>query len=98
VTVEYVVEYVMEAGESAERDARHVVRRHEDRLLALPQVTGVGVGADPVTGAPVVVVYVTRKLPREQLMDDELVPPELDGIPVMVAEVGTITAQDEPRA
>lgn len=75
--------------------AARVVERHADALMALPQVTGVGVGADPATDRPVVAVYVTRKLPREQLAESDLIPPELDGVPVRVTEIGTISAGGE---
>ena len=44
-------------------------------------------------GQPVIVVYVARKVPREQLAEDDLLPPELQGIPVDVVESGPIEAQ-----
>jgi len=40
-----------------------------------------------------IIVYVARKVPREQLAEDDLLPPELEGIPVDVVESGPIDAQ-----
>jgi len=78
---------------------RVAARIHTDTILRLPNVVGVGVARRRVRGVatdePVVVTYVTRKLPREALRLDERVPPllEADGEEVRtdVVEVG------EPR-
>jgi hypothetical protein len=78
---------------------RVAAREHTDAILRLPNVVGVGVARRRVRGAvtdePVVITYVTRKLPREALRLDERVPPllEADGEEVRtdVVEVG------EPR-
>jgi hypothetical protein len=88
-----IVEYMM--GTDDEAPVARVVEQHATALMALPQVTGVGVGADPVTGAPVVAVYVTRKLPSEQLAESDRIPSVLDGIPVTVTEIGAISAGGE---
>src|SRR6186997_1021727 len=78
---------------------RLAARVHTDAILRLPNVVGVGVARRRVRGVPtdepVVVTYVTRKLPREALRLDERVPHllEVDGEEVRtdVVEVG------EPR-
>jgi len=78
---------------------RVAAREHTDAILRLPNVVGVGVARRRVRGVvtdePVVITYVTRKLPREALRLDERVPPllETDGEEVRtdVVEVG------EPR-
>lgn len=79
-------------------DAQQIRRRHENELMALPNVNGVSVVPDPATRSEAIVVYVTRKLPRDQLREDELIPDELEGIPVRVEEIGTVIAQNEPSA
>ena len=91
-----IVEYLMGTDEEAPVPAARVVERHAKALMALPQVTGVGVGADLATGTPVVAVYVTRKLPREQLAESDVIPSVLDGIPVTVTEIGAMSAGGEP--
>lgn len=77
-------------------NARQVVERHRDRLMSLPGVGGVGVGTDPTTGSEAVVVYVVRRIPREQLADRDLIPRELDTVRVRVMEIGSVVAQNEP--
>ncbi len=64
--------------------------------MSLPNVNGVSVARDPVTQSDAIVVYVTRKVPGSQLRPDEVIPDELDGIPVRVVEIGHVTAQTEP--
>jgi hypothetical protein len=75
-------------------DARSARRRHEDRLLALPNVIGVGTGRDDETGAEVIQVYVQRKVPRRELEPDEVIPSALDEVPVRVVPLGEVTAED----
>jgi len=77
-------------------DAQQVRRRHENELMSLPNVNGVSVVPDPATRSEAIVVYVTRKIPRAQLRQDELIPGELEGIPVRVEEIGHATAQENP--
>jgi len=68
-----------------------VQRQYEDSLLALPNVTGVGIGAKD--GQPVLKVYVTVKVPLSSLAPEEVVPSVLDGIVVDVEEMGAAEAQ-----
>jgi hypothetical protein len=60
-------------------------------------VVGVGVGFRFVKGQRTetigVVVMVTRKVPIGQLPPKDVIPSELDGVPVDVQEVGVIRAQ-----
>lgn len=68
--------------------------RHENALLALPNVIGVGTGRDEETGAEVIDVYVQRKVSRAELRADEVIPRALDGVPVRVVPLGEVTAQE----
>ncbi|MFJ2258177.1 hypothetical protein ACIOKD_07475 [Streptomyces sp. NPDC087844] len=63
------------------RQARHL---HEERLLAMANVSGVGTGRDEESGEDVVVVFVTRKVPRDGLRPEDTIPDTLEGIPVRV--------------
>ncbi len=74
-------------------DAKAALRRHENRLLSLPNVNGVGTGQDDQTGRDVIVVYVTRKVPAAELGAQDVVPKEIDGVAVRVVEIGEITSQ-----
>jgi hypothetical protein len=79
------------AGENAlVRRVTEVKRAVAGRLRTYPNVNGVGVGFKEVGGVRTdqvaIRVYVNRKLPRAQLADHELLPEEVEGIPVDVIE------------
>jgi hypothetical protein len=63
-----------------------VRERHTERLMALPQVVGVGVGR--IDDQPVLEVLVDSGVPAA-----EPIPASLDGVPVHVRDIGTPTAQ-----
>jgi hypothetical protein len=67
-----------------------VKRKWEKRLLKLANVTGVGIGKKYVGGKPTnetcIVVFVTRKLPKEALKPKDLVPAEVEGVKTDVRE------------
>ena len=63
-------------------DAKRARELHESRLMRLANVTGVGTGRDEHSGVDVIVVFVTRKVPRE-------------GVPVRVLAVGEVGAHDQ---
>jgi hypothetical protein len=75
-------------------DITAAMRRHEERILRLANVTGIGVGEDK--GRPVIKVFVSRKLPKTELSRSEIVPASLDGYPTDVEEIGVVTAQQGP--
>jgi hypothetical protein len=70
-----------------------VRRKHEDRLMKLPNVTGIGIGRR--SGRDVIKVFVTRKVSESALRPHEIVPKSLDGVETDVEEVGEITAQSQ---
>ena len=85
-------------GETLSFDkVRAVKRAHEKMLLSKPNVVGVGVGfrvqAGQRTDSLAIVVMVNRKLPANQLTDDDLFPDEIEGVPVDVQERGELRAQ-----
>ncbi|NIN73059.1 MAG: hypothetical protein GTO46_14250 [Gemmatimonadetes bacterium] len=65
--------------------------------MSKANVVGVGVGLLERGGARTetvaLVVMVKKKVPRDQLPADDIVPTEIEGIPVDVREVGEISAQ-----
>jgi hypothetical protein len=65
--------------------------RHEDRLLGLPNVVGVGVGERG--GEPVIKVFVAQKVPESALAEDERVPESLEGYEVDVEAIGELRAE-----
>lgn len=84
-----------EAQQAYER-ARRVKQAHEADLLAKANVVGVGVGLRSRGGARTdevaLVVMVTRKLPRAQLAPKDVIPDQIEGIPVDVQAVGEVRA------
>jgi hypothetical protein len=62
--------------------------------MRLANVTGVGTGKDDHTGEDVIIVFVTRKVPRNRLREEDVVPDELDGVPVRVLAIGEVSTQE----
>jgi hypothetical protein len=85
-----------EADPSLQR-AHTVKEAHEQRLLRMANVVGVGVGLRRRAGAQsrevAIVVLVSRKVPRIQLSPKDVIPAEIEGVPVDVQEVGEVRAQ-----
>jgi hypothetical protein len=90
-------EGLMKDSHSAFQRAAEVKARHQDRLLSKANVVGVGVGIRQIdgeyTGEVALVVMVREKLPSTEVEPEDLLPEEIDGIPVDVQEVGVIGAQ-----
>lgn len=68
-----------------------VKMKHEEHLMRLPNVTGVGIGEK--AGKPVIKVFVTHKLPESALQPDQIIPKSLGGYESDVEEIGVIEAQ-----
>lgn len=70
--------------------ARKVKHKAASRLMAYPNVTGLGVGYKIIQGrrtdAVCLRVYVSRKVPETDLQPSEVLPREVEGIPVDVIE------------
>jgi hypothetical protein len=75
---------------------RAVKAIHETDLMRKANVVGVGVGLRQHAGEqiaePVIVVSVTHKVPLSQLHPRDVIPQELDGVPVDVQAVGKLQA------
>ncbi len=82
--------------EAATQRALAVKRAYTNQLMSKANVVGVGVGFTKKGGAPTdqvgLVVMVERKLPAVQLDSSDLIPREIEGVPVDVQEVGEIRA------
>lgn len=91
----------MSISEDQMNHLRRVKRTHERDLMRKPNVVGVGIGFRERDGErteePVIVVSVTRKMPSWLLDSDDLIPAELDGVPVDVQGIGEPRALDESR-
>lgn len=67
------------------------MREHEDELMRLPNVTGVGIGKK--AGRDVIKVFVTRKVPETCLRPGDIVPKSLAGFEIDVDEIGLVNAE-----
>lgn len=76
--------------------AQAVKREYASQLMAKANVVGVGVGFCQRQGKRTdqvgLVVMVNKKLPAAQLAPEDVIPHEIDGVPVDVQEVGEIRA------
>ncbi len=70
-----------------------VKMKHEEQLMRLPNVTGVGIGEK--AGKVVIKVFVTHRVPESGLQPEEVVPKTLDGYQTDVEEIGVVTAQTQ---
>jgi hypothetical protein len=68
-----------------------VKMKHEEQLMRLPNVTGVGIGEKG--GKEVIRVFVTHKVPESSLRPEEIIPKSVEGYEVDVEDIGTVTAQ-----
>ncbi|MGW8250786.1 MAG: hypothetical protein ACWGO1_09100 [Anaerolineales bacterium] len=82
--------------EQATQRAQAVKQAYSDQLMAKANVVGVGVGFCKRQGQRTddvgLVVMVSRKLPSTQLQPGDIIPSEIEGVPVDVQEVGEIRA------
>ena len=66
-------------------------KKHEEELMQLPNVTGVGIGQK--NAKEVIKVFVTRKVHKSSLQARDVVPKMLEGYATDVEEIGTVMAQ-----
>ena len=69
---------------------------HKKNLLQKAGVVAVGIATKKVggkdTGEPCITVFVKQKVPRAALLEEDIVPEELDGVKTDVVEIGEIRA------
>jgi hypothetical protein len=83
-------------SDMAMQRAMAVKARYESYLLRKANVLSVGVGyrerRGKLTDQVVLVVNVSRKLPRNQLHPEDIVPSTIEDVPVDVRETGPLRA------
>jgi hypothetical protein len=84
------------ASQEAIARAQAVKAKYERELMRKRNVVGVGVGlrerAGQMTGEACIVVSVREKLPLDQLAPQDVIPTQLDGVPVDVKATGAFRA------
>ena len=89
-------QYPLEPAPAFDEDTRvtQVLNQQVPALMRYPNVVGVSEGIRTRGGVPTgercLVVYVQRKVPRDQLSPDDVLPRGVDGVGVDVVEVGAI--------
>lgn len=87
---------VSEDRKAAFERVQAVKRAHESALLSKKNVVGVGVGLRETGGirqkTVALVVMVSQKVPPDQLAPEDVIPSEIEGVPVDVQEVGELKA------
>ena len=82
--------------EAAIENIKAIQTRHTDQLMSLPNVIGISIGQrepeEDQDGDYVIVVLVDRLRDNENVPMEERIPNELDGVPVLVRQVGTFEA------
>lgn len=73
---------------------KQIKEKYEAKLLSLPHVVGVGIGIQRRKGRSIkrlcLKVYVQKKLSKNSLRKNEIVPEELEGIETDVEEIGRV--------
>jgi hypothetical protein len=74
-----------------------VLQKHKGDLLSKPNVVGVAVGFQKISGLSTqnlaVVVLVDKKVAPELLATDDQIPSSIEGVLVDVQEIGPLSAQ-----
>jgi hypothetical protein len=77
-------------------EVKRVKEKHEHALLKKSGVTGCGIGYRYINGKKTdmlcIVCYVKEKKPEEKLRKNDIIPKEIEGIPVDVVESGRFKA------
>lgn len=83
------------------KEIEKIRRKYLTELMSKANVVGVATGfrqaGQILTDIPAMIVLVTKKLPAWQLEPGDVVPSQLDGIPVDVQEIGEIHLQQEGK-
>lgn len=58
-------------------DIKTALKKNQEKLLQLPNVTGVGIGEKD--RKDVILVFVQKKIPESELQPQDIIPKELDG-------------------
>lgn len=84
------------AAEKSMAQVKAVKDKYQTELLRKANVVGIAVGyrekAGQMTDQVALTVMVKKKLPLSQLDAKDVIPPEIEGVPTDVREVGEIRA------
>ena len=86
---------------NSREDIKPILKKYAKALKSKENVLGCGIAKKKIKGRPQdylsVTVFVEKKMLREQLNDEDIIPKQLDGIETDVIETGKIEAQICPK-
>ena len=75
---------------------KSVQTQYTDQLMSIPNVIGISIGQrepdDELDNEYVIVVLVDKLVDQENIPAEERVPEELDGVPIIIRQIGTFEA------
>jgi len=79
------------------KKVQRIKKQNEPRLMKYSHVVGIGIGKKKIetTFKRCINIYVTKKLPKEKLPKDEIIPKEIEGVPTCVIEVGKVKTHND---
>jgi len=82
------------------KKVQRIKKQNEPRLMKYSHVVGMGIGKKKfeTTYVRCINIYVTKKFPKKDLPENDLIPEEIEGVPTCVIEVGEVkTHQDKEK-
>jgi len=76
-------------------DIKTVLRKYEEQLMRLPNVTGVGI--EEKEGKEVIIVFVSKKVHESELKPQEVIPKTLEGFETDVEVQIRVGKHDKKR-
>ena len=80
-------------------DPYEAKNKHKDFLWSFPHVKGLGVGNKKIKGKSTKIlaikIFVDKKIPIEDLTEEQCIPSQIDGIPTDVEELGPLNSYSE---
>jgi hypothetical protein len=80
----------------SEAEVEEVLNRYADELRKYPNVNGLGIRRESLPDGdtkPVIQVYVSKKVPEEELEPSAILPRQLEAVNVRVREIGSLTLE-----
>jgi hypothetical protein len=94
----YLEELMMSSGNDlSEAEIREILNRHRNDLMSSPNVTGVGIQQETTPEGKVyefIQVYVSEKVPPDQIKPSDRIPELLEGVEVRILEIGQLGIEE----
>ena len=92
----------MGASQDQMNDVRRIKEKYQEKLLRKANVVAVGIGHrrsdSGESGEPAIIVSVTHQVPPCELAHHDLIPQDLEGVPIEIRSVGALHPGSTGRA